>query len=115
MSDKHLLDKFKGSADISGRDVAGLDGGVNVITLDSRRKQTCMHHSYVVDFEFDEITCTKCNEKFNPYSVVRDLAQRESRLKYRAEANQKILDQIDAKKRTICQHCKKMTTIRLRG
>lgn len=77
----------------------------------------CLHDHFQVCDSAAEVTCGKCGEKLNPMWVLQHLARSESRfkeeLKY-AEAELRLTaKKIAEKKRAKCQHCGRMTEVRL--
>lgn len=93
------------------------DEPTNVIVLSevvSRyRYDKCQHKRVQIDEIESEVECKDCGKRLNPIAVLVRLAREESRLKIRIEQFKELNSKIDAKTRTKCGHCGKMTTVRL--
>lgn len=72
----------------------------------------CINHSYIIDAEAKEVTCSKCTKTFDPMSVLVDLARHESRWFEHKRQYVQEMKRLDEKSRTKCQHCGKMTRLK---
>lgn len=88
----------------------------NVIVLSEvitrYRYDKCQHKRVLIDEIESEVECQDCGKLLNPMVVLARLAREESRLKIRIEQLSELKEQLDAKKKTKCQHCGCMTAIR---
>ncbi len=75
------------------------------------RRNGCFDHSYVIDAEAEEVTCSKCDKTFNPMSVLMDLAQKESRWMRNMEQYNDEMKRLSERSRTKCDNCGQMTRI----
>ena len=78
---------------------------------------SCLHDHFQVCDSAAEVTCGKCGEKLNPMWVLQYLARSESlfkeELKYAQAELRLTAKRIAEKKRAKCQHCGKMTEVRV--
>lgn len=74
----------------------------------------CKHLHVLVDSELADVQCQDCGEKLNPIWVLYRLATEESRFDHRRKALMDEREKLQAKQRTKCQHCGKMTRVRTR-
>lgn len=77
------------------------------------RDGQCAHKRIFVSELQAEVTCQDCGEKLNPIGVLLRYAKEESRLVMRIKENQAILEKLQAKVRTKCEHCGQMTRVRV--
>ena len=102
---------------MSGLSIPIDDEPTNVIVLSEARKLfssgKCQHKSIEVDEIEAEVTCKDCGARLNPVAVLVRLAKEGSRLAWRIDELKKLNNRFDEKKRTTCQHCGKMTNIRV--
>ena len=75
------------------------------------RFKGCLQHNYVIDSEADIVTCSKCPKTFNPMSVLVDLCKQESLWMRNFERYGDEMKRLSERRRTKCDHCKKMTDI----
>lgn len=73
----------------------------------------CAHKRIAVSELHSMVTCQDCGEKLNPISVLLRYAREESRLVMRIKENQAIVEKLQAKVRTKCEHCGQMTRVRV--
>jgi Zn finger protein HypA/HybF involved in hydrogenase expression len=103
-------------ADITGS-VKVDDEPTNIISLSEARNRyrydKCRHKRILVDEVKAECECRDCGEKLNPMVVLARLAEEESRLKYRIDQMRKLNHALDDKKRTKCEHCGRLTRVRV--
>lgn len=73
----------------------------------------CSHFQvpYIVDPSAAEVECGKCHEKLNPMWVLGQLANTDRRMAAAHEHYQEEQKRLAERRRTMCQHCKKMTRI----
>lgn len=71
----------------------------------------CMHGQYVVDQKLAEVSCALCKEKLNPMHVLSELAYKETNWHRTRAAYLDERKRLDARERTKCDHCGKMTRI----
>lgn len=87
-----------------------------VIELTEARRrfdpERCEHTKILVDAELAEVLCTLCETRLNPTEILRRMAQQESRWAYEREQRTALLQALDAKQRTKCQHCHRFTRVR---
>lgn len=67
--------------------------------------------SFEVDVDAGKCWCKACGEEVSPIFVLEKLMHQESRWNRSREAYQTEMKRLKARKRTTCQHCKKMTQI----
>ena len=75
----------------------------------------CNHTTctYIVDEALEEVQCGDCGAKLNAHWVLRQLCEKESRWRQRADDASKVLAEVEGRTRTRCQHCDQMTHINL--
>lgn len=73
--------------------------------------ERCIDHAYVIDAEANEVTCSKCDKKFNPMAVLADLARKESRWMMNAQRYRDEMERLSKRQRTKCFNCGEMTRI----
>lgn len=74
--------------------------------------QDCAHKRIEVSELQATVTCQDCGEKLNPVGLLLRYAREENRLVMRIQENQKILEKLQSKVRTKCEHCGQMTRVR---
>lgn len=93
------------------------DEPTNVIVLSEvitrYRHDKCQHKHISVDEVENEVECADCGKRLNPIVALVRLAREESRLKIRIQQLKELNRQFDEKSRTKCQHCGRMTRVRL--
>ncbi len=92
----------------------------NLTNLLEHRRKKCYHQSvFLIDKRSEHIECKECGEQLNPMWVLEELQRRRSRWESRVaklrEEIPRAEKELTSRTRTKCQHCKKMTPIRLRG
>lgn len=107
-------------------DTISLDSPENVVVLKTPFKspvpderflvidtKQCTHHNgpFLIDDSLSEVTCGRCTAKLNPMFVLRQLAQQESRWHQHFSRYQGEMQRLNARNKTKCQHCHKMTRI----
>lgn len=89
----------------------------NIITLSIARaaydKKKCKHLHFLIDEEHQEVTCGDCEMKLNPMWVLTQLARSETRFVRENQIRKETIAKLEAKRRTKCQHCQKMTRVRV--
>ena len=87
----------------------------NVISLTEARRQYdmdhCRHLQLIVDAALNEVECGDCGARLNPVEALIRFAREESRLFQRREEITPLLERLEKKSRTKCQHCGKMTRV----
>lgn len=75
----------------------------------------CQHRTatFIVDEAMEEVQCGDCGAKLNAHWVLRQLCEKESRWRQRADDARKVLAEVEGRTRTRCQHCDQMTHINL--
>lgn len=90
----------------------------NVISLEAARHRfdmgKCSHNKILVDDRLNTVECKKCGEKLNPIWVLMKFVTEETQWERNLELLKQQREMLDKRKRTKCQHCKKMTTIRIK-
>lgn len=80
--------------------------------------QKCQHTQVAIDSKAMELVCKKCEAKVNPVLWIKDSIEYFARLQNRIqEAREKLKEdeeELKARSRTRCQHCRKMTAINLK-
>ncbi len=79
-----------------------------------RRLGRCRHDHVVIDEEKALVECDDCGELLNPIYVLVKFAREESVLEGRIEEQRVLQEKINSKLRTKCEHCGKMTRVRVR-
>jgi hypothetical protein len=69
---------------------------------------------YIVNSKEADVECGRCGTKLNPMWVLGELANHDRRMDDQQKAAQAAAERLDQRRRTKCQHCKKMTRISLR-
>ena len=72
----------------------------------------CVNHQYLIDEELSEVSCAKCDKKFNPMAVLVKLANREGTWKANQKRSQELMKKLEERTSTKCNHCGKMTKIK---
>ena len=87
----------------------------NVISLTVARREydmgRCRHWRLVIDQELNEVACGDCDARLNPVEALIRFAREESRLFRRQAEILPLLERLEKKVRTKCQHCGKMTLV----
>lgn len=80
------------------------------------RGTKCSHLyvTYLIDESSAEVECGQCGEKLNPMWVLRRLANEDRRFAEAHETYQDEMRRLNERSRAKCEHCGKMTRIRLR-
>ena len=88
-----------------------------LITLTEVRRrhdmEHCQHIQLIVDEALNEIECGDCGARLNPVQALIRFAREESRLFRRQAEIRPLLERLEQKIRTKCQHCGKMTRVNL--
>lgn len=107
-----------------------VDSQTNVVSLGLKPKSTegpeltvvdnwteCRHGRFLVDEKLAEVECGICHAKLSPMWVLNKIAQDDSQLRtdhLRMKATIKIIrEKIDKRTRCKCNHCGKMTNIKV--
>lgn len=69
------------------------------------------YHHFLIDPSCDFVSCKNCDKTFNPIWVLTKLAEREGVFVANQKKAKEEMKRLDGRKRTKCQHCKKMTEI----
>jgi len=77
------------------------------------RPEKCSHKYMTVDEELNEVTCDDCGAKLNPVGMLLRFAHEESRWMQERVRLMELHKQLDTRVRCKCQHCGKMTKIRM--
>lgn len=73
---------------------------------------TCYHSSVLIDRNMAYVECEDCGEHLNPMNVLNRLATEENRFEQRRKDMEAERLAWDAKSKTKCRHCGKMTELR---
>ena len=73
----------------------------------------CQHKQLIVDDVLDTVECGDCGAKLNPVNMLLRFAREESLWAQRAVELKKLVALHDAKIRCKCQHCGKMTHVKV--
>lgn len=73
----------------------------------------CLHHVYLIDAKTHKIECAKCKLFFEPMAVLLDLAQAESRWRHSYDRMKEASAKLEERKRCKCEHCNKITRIKI--
>lgn len=94
-----------------------VDRPATVISLSMARSRYMAgkykHNNLIVDEELNTIECKDCGEKLNPISVLARYAKQETRLQLEQERLRELHQKLDERSRCKCDHCGKMTRIKL--
>jgi hypothetical protein len=72
----------------------------------------CFHtHGFLVDERLSEVTCRACQARLNPMWVLQQLAAQETRWHQFFARYQDEMARLQARQRTRCRHCGKMTAV----
>lgn len=108
---------------------AVIDADKNVVEFTGVHRSKCQHMKIEIDSKEAEVTCRDCNTKINPIvwmlnnakffheQFKRLQATEQSVLENCKEAKEKLKadhEELKARSRTRCQHCRKMTAINLK-
>ena len=89
----------------------------NVISLTEARREydmeRCHHWQLIIDTALNEVECDDCGARLNPVEALMRFARQESRLFQRQAEILPLLERLEKKSRTKCQHCGKMTRVNL--
>ena len=69
--------------------------------------------AYIVDEASADVECGSCHEKLNPMWVLKQLATSDRRHAESRDRTREMSKRLDEKRRTKCQHCGKLTRVRL--
>jgi hypothetical protein len=83
------------------------------IKIFCEKHSNCNHSRTWVDIKKNHITCRDCKVELNPVWVLNEIAHKQSLLKIRIEEQKKIIELYNKKKRTKCEHCGKMTKVKV--
>jgi len=87
-----------------------------IICLTTARREFysrhCQHRNIVVDERHNSVECDKCGEKLNPIWVLSRMSIEQSQWWNNLQNMKKQESILEAKQRTKCQHCSKMTKVR---
>ncbi len=91
------------------------DGG-NVISLEVARKRMfkgdgCRHLSITVDRAETMLTCNGCGHQVNPVEWVASMIEEWCRVRNLIDQYKRLLARYEAKQRTRCEHCNKITRV----
>jgi hypothetical protein len=84
-----------------------------VLTVVSPYGAKCPHKRFTIDEKLALVECSDCKERLDPIYALKTLAQQEGRYH---ELHTRYADQmkrLGERSRTKCEHCQKMTRIRL--
>lgn len=80
-----------------------------LLQVDTR---ACAHRGpYVVDESLSEVECATCHAKLNPMWVLTRMANRETSMERHRATYQDEMQRLAERKKTKCEHCRKMTRI----
>lgn len=89
--------------------------GSNVISIDvirqQRQRKSCKHMSIEVDSDLAFVTCRDCGQSVNPVFWIIMLAENWENVRYLYQRYKKAAELYEQKKRTRCQHCRRMTVV----
>jgi DNA-directed RNA polymerase subunit RPC12/RpoP len=68
---------------------------------------------YLVDPAAAEVECQRCGEKLNPMWVLHQLATSDRRMSESQAAAKAMRERLEEKRRAKCQHCGRLTRVRL--
>jgi hypothetical protein len=75
----------------------------------------CDHRgSYVLREGETEVECGRCKTRLDPMFVLKRIATEETLLEARRRRAKEVLAQLDARTRTKCEHCNRLTRIRVK-
>lgn len=83
----------------------------------ARCKDDSFHHigPFLVDEVSGQVHCGTCKQGLNPVWVLKQMAMHENRWMNFREVYMAQKAELEAKRKTKCQHCKRMTRISVRG
>lgn len=96
------------------------DDGTNVISLNvvresyelKRIRRQCVHIHVTLDTDYATLTCDDCKKELNPIQYIEHLVERWSYIQRMTTRYEELKRLYEAKTRTKCDHCKKMTRVR---
>ena len=97
-------------------ELPGIDGG-NVISLEVRRRamfkdEGCAHMSIVVQRDLTTVECRTCGEKnLSPVEWISKMVEEWFRIKNLIAQYKTAVARFEAKQRTRCEHCRKITKV----
>lgn len=71
----------------------------------------CRHREITVD-KYDGVECLRCQKRLDPLAILIRMAQAESRWQRERALHLETLATLEAKSRTKCRHCGKMTPVK---
>lgn len=83
------------------------------IVIQFSRKKMCLHTNLVVDDTLMQIECGTCGEKLNPFFAIRQIMRTYDKWKFQKAKAELALAAAEKKSKTKCQHCGKMTRVRV--
>jgi len=88
-----------------------IEGRPTLVFERKANRNDCRHLNILVDPALTYVECRACGEKLNPVWVLERMIKEASQWKYRLEEYRKIVEKLEQKKRTKCNHCGKLTTV----
>ncbi len=86
---------------------------ISITEIQSRfRRKNCKHKHIIVDEALAEVVCKHCGVKLNPIWVLAMLSREESKLEILKKDTNLLLEKLEKKQRTKCQHCGKFTQVK---
>lgn len=73
---------------------------------------SCKHNEVQVDPESPWLKCLKCGKELNPIYHLYQLSLEEGMLEFNVTKIREVVEALERKTRTKCDHCGKMTNIR---
>lgn len=90
-----------------------MEQDIGGVVINFTRRPQCRHNSIIVDESLEQVICKICNERLNPFFVIKEMMKNSELWKrQKAEANL-AREQAEKKTRTKCQHCGKMTKVKV--
>ncbi len=101
--------------DVDGGNVIGIEV-LRQSRYERRLRQTCPHHSFIVDTALAHVQCRDCGAELNPTECLAMLidewhriTQLYERLQEQKQRTDEAIKELEAKSKVKCQHCGRFT------
>lgn len=74
-------------------------------------RDSCRHLRLMIDPSLTYVECANCGEKLNPVWVLERMIKEASQWKNSLIEYRKIVEKLEKKRRTKCEHCGKFTSV----
>lgn len=82
--------------------------------LAEKRRHSCVHKNVLVDDQLAELECADCGSLLNPVKWILNMRSEFTRMSDSYQRLNTLRQKIAERSRTKCQHCNRITTLKLK-